>query len=356
LKNLNFSCSVLNWFHSYLDNRTQAVLGANNSRSTWLTVPCGVPQGSVLGPLLFSLYILDIAKNLRFCKYMLYADDLQIYFHANPNDLAAAISLVNEDVSAICAWARENLLVLNSSKTKAIIFGNSRILNKINFSLLPYIKVSDAEIGFSNTVRNLGITLTSNLSWNDHINEISNKVNKTLYQLKLHKSLLPIATRKMLVSTLVFPAFDYCTLLYNDLPLALESKLQRLLNSCARFVLDLRKDEHISEHLNNLSWLRISTRRKYFLGSFLFTLFSNKYPAYLYSMFKPKSVSVSRITRTDPSYLLRPIPRTNTYLNSFLISGSNLWNSLPISIKNSSSLSIFKEKLYKHYLNEQLHL
>ena len=165
LKNLNFSCSSLNWFYSYLKDRQQAVKDANGNTSQWITVHCGVPQGSVLGPLLFSLYVLDLPRCILNCKYLLYADDLQIYLHCHLYELNDAISKVNQDVQAITSWAADNNFVLNPRKTKSMLFGTSKLLKHVDFDVLPKIFVGDAEISYANSVKNLGVLLMRNLSW-----------------------------------------------------------------------------------------------------------------------------------------------------------------------------------------------
>jgi hypothetical protein len=116
LRTFNLSESVVSWFVSYLEGRSQCVeVGGVFSR--WLSVSSGVPQGSILGPLLFSLYINDISVNLRYCRHHLFADDCQIYFSFRPGDVEVGMRSINEDLVAVQRWARTNGLCLNASKT-----------------------------------------------------------------------------------------------------------------------------------------------------------------------------------------------------------------------------------------------
>ena len=351
LKKLNFSCSVLNWFHSYLVNRYQAVRDSRGNLSTWATVTTGVPQGSVLGPLLFSLYILDLPNCLKHTNYMLYADDLQIYRSCSPHEIDEAVSKINEDINRITEWATRHDFILNTTKTKAIIIGSHRMIRNVNLTTTTNIVVNGVSIPYSSNVHNLGITLTANLSWDCHVNNISNKIHSILYQLKVHKYLLPFNTRKTLISSLIFSVIDYCCLVYNDLNEESNLKLHRALNSCVRFIFDLRRDVHITPYYKQLRWLNVKYRREYLLGSFLFVLFKNKSPRYLYDLFHSCPSVSAMYTRSDPNMLYFPRHRTTVYSKSFLVTACRIWNEIPSDIKTYTSVKTFKIKYYDYLLS-----
>ena len=236
LRCLKFSSSSLRWFCAYLDHRMQAVQDvSNNIMSSFRIVSKGVPQGSVLGPLLFVLYLSDFGEILRHCKYNFYADDLMIYLHAEPGDLTRAIEQLNEDIRHVEDWACRNQLSLNSDKTSAMILGTARYINNISIDMIPQIR-SNVAIQFKESVVYLGITISNTLAWDIQVAKTVARVNATLYQLKLCGHLLPLPMRSRLVASLVLPLFDYCCAVLTDITAVLNTKLQRALNACVRYI------------------------------------------------------------------------------------------------------------------------
>ena len=346
LRNLNFSCTSLNWFHSYLNGRRQSVKDSNGNLSEWASISSGVPQGSVLGPLLFSLYVRDLSVCIQKCKYMMYADDLQIYIHCHSHDFPETIRLINDDVSAIVTWAHDNFLKINSNKTKAMIIGHSRVISRLNTNNLPKIEVQGISIPYSTTAKNLGVIFSDTLSWKHHISLVSNKVNATLHQLKLHKNLFPTHVRSQLVSSLIFPHFDYCCLVFYDLTAELNIKLQRLMNSSIRFIYNLQRDEHITPYINKLSWMDIKTRRKFKLACFMYSLLKINEPQYIIDLFPKRTIMPNVVTRAEADYIHVSHYRTTAFHRSFTVAASQIWNNLPKPIKDSTSLKVFRKKLY----------
>lgn len=195
----------------------------------------GVLQGSVLGPLLFTLYLSDLRHVMNHCEYNLYADDLQIYHHCKPQDLANAIYRVNEDINSILTWAASNRLLLNANKTQSIIMGTSRYINAIDLTAIPRITIAGVSVQYSNHVKYLGVWIANNLSWDRQVSHITNKVRSTLHQLKLCKHLLPDALKTRIVVSLI-PHMDYCSAAFTNITAELNLRLYRALNACIRFI------------------------------------------------------------------------------------------------------------------------
>lgn len=206
LKKLNFSDSALSWIYSYLVSRTQSVRDrVAGTLSSSSSVVAGVPQGSVLGPLLFTLYLSNFRQVLRHCKYNFYADDLQIYLHHKSHSVHEAILRVNEDIQAVIDWSTTNNLSLNPDKTQAIIIGTSRYVNSIDLCSVLGIMVGTSTIHYTTSVQYLGITILNNLSWEKQVNITTKKIRSVLYRLKLCRHLFPAALRFRLVHTLILP-------------------------------------------------------------------------------------------------------------------------------------------------------
>ena len=173
-----FSKPALRWIASYLTGRQQAVKGKSDpSTSSYRPLNTGVPQGSVLGPLLFSLYINDISLCLDpEISRILFADDLQIHAQCHLNNLSSLIEKMSDNANRITRWAITNTLTLNVGKTKAMVCGNPFFLNQLR-SVASGIPIGNAMVQFSSSARNLGLVLDDRLSWKEHVNEVCKRTN-----------------------------------------------------------------------------------------------------------------------------------------------------------------------------------
>lgn len=318
--------------------------------STSSLVRAGVPQGSVLGPLLFTMYILDFKQVLNVCKYNLYADDLQIYFPCKPVDIKEAILAVNRDIEAVLEWSTRNKLILNYDKTQTIIFGTSRNVRALDLLSIPKIMVGATAISYSLSVKYLGVKIASNLAWESQVTIITKKVRSALYRLKLSKDLFPTALRKRLVTTLIQPHIDYCCVAFTDITHEQNLRLYRAMNACLRFIFNIRTDVHISPYYKKLGMLKVDARRSYFTGCQLFAILKTGQPHLLFDKFTQRSNLLKRTTRAPYDALVLPNCRTELFKRSFRLSATRLWNDLPSCIRDSRTLNGFKQKLYDYLL------
>lgn len=350
LGSLNVSPLALTWFESYLRGRSQCVR-SDDATSKWCDLTAGVPQGGVLSPLLFSIFINEITQVLT-SHYHLYADDLQIYRHFKADDVALAIAEINGDLGRISAWAKSFGLLVNPSKSQVIVIGSSYRYNTIDHINLPPVTLDGIPIAYSKTAKNLGIVLDCHLSWSSQINLVSRKVHCTFQSLKRLQRFLPFEAKVTLAQSLMLPLLDYADVCFLDAAEGLWDKLERLQNLCIRFIFGLRKYDHVSQYRSQLNWLPIRLRRDVHVLCMLFNILNNPaVPRYLRERFDyqmPRGVPC----RTSRSLLLNFPPHSSSrYGGSFTVQSVRLWNSVPHSIRASPSLEVFRKALKKHYLS-----
>lgn len=332
LARLNFSRSAIGWFQSYLTGREQAVIGSSGIGS-FLKTNRGVPQGSVLGPLLFSIYISDISRVID-CNYHLYADDLQIYRSFIPSEGSAAVDTMNATVGKICSWAGENDLVINARKTKAILIG-SRSLTARTLRDLPGVQVEGVTLPYETCVKNLGILMDSGLTWLEQVEMVHRRVYSILYQIGRLREFLPLQTRAQLVRALIMPHFDYGSVVYGGLSAGLGRRLDMALNACVRFVFGASRFEHVSQYYDRLGWLRLAERRAYLLGGLLYKIINSGIPAYLFNILKFSNKKMYGL-RSSQHNLMIPNHTSTAFHESFLVRSAHLWNLIPLSWRGAS--------------------
>ena len=214
------------WFHNYLSKRKQFV-NYNNVLSSRSKITTGVPQGSILGPLLFLLYINDISYSSEILKFILYADDTNIFHSWESID--ELCDVVNTELQGVMQWFKANRLSVNLKKTNFVIFGNSVKLKKIKkFEII----LDKTKISRTETAKFLGVVIDENLSWKHHINYIKGKIAKSVGILKRLKYRLPENTLNTLYNTLILPYLNYCNIIWvNNKPTRLQPLL--MLQKCS---------------------------------------------------------------------------------------------------------------------------
>ncbi|CAB0033475.1 unnamed protein product [Trichogramma brassicae] len=204
----------------------------------------GIPQGSSLGPLLFAIFINDLHTALRHSKHIIYADDTAIFQHHFPSKIHELIADLNADANAVAAWAAENKLHLNPSKTTVMILGSLAYVSSIDKAAIPKITLNGTSIAYSSSIKCLGVTISPTLLWTKHINSLRSKCHFALYSLRFYRHALNRQLRARLAVALVLPHLDYAAAVYNDISATSDLRLQRLQNACVRFVFDLYQLEN----------------------------------------------------------------------------------------------------------------
>ena len=258
--------TALSWFKSYFTNRSQRVC-INDSISETVTLDYGLPQRSVIGPGGFSIYMLPLGDIIRKhgLNYHCYADDTQVYLSVNPvqQNVAAAVHRMKTCFDEIRLWMSQNHLKLNDDKTEFIIIGSNPQRAKV---FVPHIRVGDANIVPSTSVRNLGVIFDSSMSMDDHISKAAKSAHISLRNIGRVRKHLNKDTSELLVHAFVSSRLDMGnSLLYGVTNLQL-SQLQCIQNMAARIVTLTKTREHITPVLFDLHWLPVRQRTMYKLG------------------------------------------------------------------------------------------
>ena len=340
---------ALSWLESYITGRTQSVHLAGEETPP-RRVTSGVPQGSVLGPLLFVLYTADVEKIIQAhgLLHHCYADDTQLYFFCKPSQSAELKHRVTLCISGISEWMSSNRLKLNPSKTEFMWCTTLRRRHQLDDSIFA---VGGSEVQPAHTIRNLGVQLDSCLTMTDHVSQL---VRSCFYQLRRIKSirkLIPTSTAVTLVNSFIVSRVDYCNSLLSGLPTCQLARLQSVLNSAARLIYGRTKSDHVTDLLrDNLHWLRIPQRISYKLCLITYKAINNQMPDYIAEFCIRVADNQSRSRLRSSSRNLMQVPRTATGFGdcSFSIAGPTAWNSLPDHVRNAPSLETFKSKLKTH--------
>lgn len=346
LHSLGVEGTALSLLQSYLTNRHNFI-SLNGFTSDMSPVTQGVPQGSVLGPLLFIVYILPLGQIIRHFNFNFhcYADDTQIYISTTSLKNPPLIC-IEQCLATINHWMQDNYLKLNSNKTELLLIGSKHTLTKAgNISL----SIDGFTVSPSPLARNLGVLMDSTLSFNAHIN---NMVKISFFHLKniakIRPSLSQSAAAK-LIHSFIFSRLDYCNSLLFGISASSLHKLQLVQNSAARLLTSTKSSEHISPVLVNLHWLPVSQRITYKILLLTYKALHNLAPPYLTELLQPYHPSRTLRSASDRQLVIPKIKLKHFGERAFSWAAPKLWNSLPPSIRNSSSLLIFQTNL-KTYL------
>lgn len=350
---LGLSKLSCNWFENYLRGRSQLV-DVGGVRSSIAAVSYGVPQGSILGPILFSLFISDITSAAHHCSLHLYADDTQLVKFIDPLSPTSAINEMNADLSRLGDWSRRHGLMLNASKSCLLFVGTPYMRAKMRFNTFVTVHIDGVEIPEKDCARNLGVLLDNNLSFEQHVASRVSYVYMKLKSLYRYKYLLDVSLKYRIVESLVFPMFEYCLPVYfNFLTVEYASKVQLAQNSCIRFAYSIRKYDRISHIYNNNGHLKVFYRHKFHLGTLLKGIFDTKEPSYLYEMFQLRS-HMHNLHLRGANFDMMP-HRTAKFQSCFAYAAVKMLNDSDtyFMICNTSSL-VFRKRFKTLLLAEQI--
>jgi hypothetical protein len=349
---VKLSDTVLSWFSSYLLDRSQCVQ-VNTCFSAESPLLCGVPQGSVLGPILFSLYTKPLSDLISTFSvdHHFFADDSELYskIPVDPDAALLAIQNVEKCCLAVKEWMLTNKLKLNDQKTEALLCGPPQRRESCPCQSL---KVGDAVIQLASSVKSLGVVLDCDLSFEKHISFVVKTCFFHIRSLSKIRNYITRQSANTVAVSLILSRLDYCNSLLAGLPQLQVKRLQAVQNAAARVVTGSRRSEHITPILRDLHWLPVDERIRHKVLSITFRAVKDSKPAYmadLVSWYHP-----SRSLRSaDSSLLAVPGPRdvkTKRFgQRAFRYFASVAWNELPRGIRETTSISSFRSLLKTHF-------
>ena len=335
--------TVLRWIRSYLSNRKQKVkLG--NSFSDVFSLPYGVPQGSVLGPLLFTLYttpLSNIISNFNVTHH-LYADDTQIYLALDNRNFDSSFAELTECLTCIQNWMAGVKLKLNPEKTEFIIIGDRQARESL-ITKFPTQLLGNS-ISPTDTVKNLGVIFDSGNTFSNHITNMCRACYYHLKDLRRIRKFLSVETAALLANSMISSRLDYCNSLLYGISKYNVAKLQKIQNALCRIVFRLDRTSHVTPFLQKLHWLPITYRILFKYNLITFKAINFSQPIYLSSLIK-----TSCLTRGNRLSLSSASHKKAIGRRGFVVASPIEWNRLPQSVRSQQTITGFRSQL-KTYL------
>ena len=334
---------------SYLDNRKMFV-NCNNCNSPTLSLQeYGVPQGSILGPLLFLIYVNDMPSSIKHCKSILFADDTTL--HITENKLEDALDNINEDLSNLTHWCNVNSLKINASKTNFMIFNNKSksVLNKCKAKL----QLTGQCISHVDTTKFLGIYIDTNLQWKTHTQHVKQKISSGLYALNRLKHMLPSRTLKSIYFSLIHSYLNYGCILWGNTFSKFLKPIQVQQNKAIRAIDNLKYNVSAADSFKKLSILNLTKIHALQTNTYMHQLNLNHLPRNLKKTFEPYvAPSHHYNTRSRNSNLyINPIINSDLAQRSIIVNGPKWYRSLPSDLKSHINIPQFKSNLKSYLLS-----
>ena len=343
LKLYHFSEISIKLFKSYLSNRKQ-LLKVGEVTSEMLYTVSGVPQGSILGPLLFLLYINDIVYSSIDIHIDLYADDSTMY--ESGYDLKSIQTKLQNNLNDIEIWCKLNNMAVNPSKSKCMVMGTKQKVKRKTIHLL----LNGSVLENVTVQKLLGVLIDNTLSWRSHIDNVCKKVGRQVALLKRITYFLTFDMKIMFYNAYILPIFDYCCPIWGKDNKTYINKLSKLQKRIAKIILKYPQLPQSADPLKELDWLSFDDRCKYHTAVQVYKIFNCMAPAYMNELLKTKHNKIYNLrsnSRNEIAFSIRP--RTNYFKDTFSYYSMNIWNSIPLEIRKSMRLNTFKVK-YKAYL------
>ena len=332
---------ALEWMKSYLSNRQQQV-SYNGANSSYKTINCGVPQGSILGPLLFIIYINDLSSVSKTLTSVLFADDTTLIDH--DSNLTTLINRFNSELVNILNWLNANRLSLNIDKTNFMIF---RPKNKNDVS--PDIMISGSKINQVDKAKFLGVIIDDKLNWSNHTNHVIKKISKGIGIIIKARKYFHSETLLNLYNTMVLPFISYSIHVWGKAANTHLNKIHILQKKIIRIIKGVHPRTHSQTFFAQLKVMTIYQLYEYYVGVFMYKLYHKNLPP-LFNMFERTSDIHSHSTRQYNSFYINYVPTLRSQ-RTVKISGAKLWNKIIGKIDINCKVGTFKTNIKKILLS-----
>lgn len=338
---LGLSDCVVSWFMNYLSDRTQCIK-CDGLCSALVKVHKGVPQGSILGPLLFIMYINELGHNVSDANMHFYADDTIIYcFGSSP---AKAVESLQKAFDVVQRTLMQLKLVLNADKTKLMLFRNTK---KVSQAPPPVFTLTGSVIEVVHSYKYLGIWLDDALTFKPHIDNLVKKLKLKLSFFFRNKFCFSFKAKKQLVTATFLSVLDYGDLVYRTASAQCLYKIDTVYHASLRFITNCKNLTHHCELYSRVGWPSLSNRRSGHWHTFIYKAMLGLLPSYICSLITWRSVSSYSLRSNDHLLLIVPFARTELGKRAFVYSAPSAWNLLQKDLKLSEliSLNAFKSRL-----------
>ena len=340
---INDNSNEFKWFQSYICERSQ-IVKCNRTLSTPMPLKTGVCQGTILGPILFLLYVNDMFDVTDTVNCIMYADDTTLY--CNGVDSTDVELKLQRGIDAISEWLQINRLVVNSrsSKSSTMVIGTKNKCQDVSVN----VTVSGLYINYATSCKLLGVTLDSNLTWSEHLFIVARKLSKKVGILYRLSKILSPGILNVLYMAIVQPDIDYCISVWGNAADIYVNTIQKLQNRAARIISNCF-DWNVSsaELIANLNWMPVKMRKDYFVSIFMYKVVNGiihvleDHVHHVVNKYTTRAVCSNNLAYRKPNLKL--------FESSLQFYGAHIWNSLPINVREAQDICTFK-KLCKAHL------
>ena len=356
LKLYRASESTLQWFKSYLTNRSQFVtIDGKQSRPQFVTH--GVPQGSVLGPILFLLFVNDIPLHVSNSNLDIFADDTTLSASAQWSNIPSMVQDLKKDLDSICNWSINNKMVINTEKTKSMLVTGKRLRKKIPDEHLQMdLALGNTTVSQVESQKLLGVIVDQDLAYEDHIDSLCKQISKRLGLLKHISPYLKKQQREIYYNGIIKPKLMYGSAVWSCCSKENLDRILKLQKRAARIILSAEKTTPSKTLFNGLNWISFTDELFIRRNSIVYKRVKDSHncPIYINSMLVRNSDIHNRETRFSKINMICPrYNRTTEGGKTFAVRAIKDWNTINVKIRNSASLYSFKHRLYKDFLDAQ---